>query len=60
MYVRVLLRKESIVGGYGLGRVYDHINHFGYYINEVWIIEGRGLVAVLKELGKNTACNHCM
>ena len=29
----------AIVGGRGLGGVYDHINHFGYHIKEMWILK---------------------
>ena len=36
------------------GGVCDYINHFGYYINEIWILKGWG-AAVLKGSGENTA-----
>ena len=48
-----VLPRKSIVGGHGLGRVYDHINHFGYHIKEIWILKAWA-AAMLKGPGENT------
>ena len=42
------------MGGRGLGRVCDHINHLGYHIKEIRLLKARG-PAKLKGPGDNTA-----
>ena len=41
------------MGGHGLGRVYDHINHFGKYIKEIRLLKVSG-ATMLKGTGENT------
>ena len=41
------------MGGRGLGRVCDHINHFGYHIKEIGLWKAWGAV-MLKGPGENT------
>ena len=36
----------NIVGGCGLCRTYDHINHFGYHVNDIGSIGGAAILKV--------------
>ena len=44
---------DGLVGGRGLGRVCDHINHFGYHIKEIRPLKAWGS-AKLKGPWENT------
>ena len=48
-------RIKDLVGGRGLGRACDHINHFGHHIKEIVLWKAWG-AAIEKAWGEHCVC----